>query len=41
MGYRGGPNPKCNRSWKLNGVKHEGSTFRFSGKIYEYYGYEN
>ena len=27
-----GRNPKCNRSWKLNGEKHEGNAFRFSGK---------
>lgn len=30
--HREGRNPKCNRSWKLNGKKHEGNTFRFSGK---------
>ena len=30
--HREGENPKCNRSWKLNGKAHEGSTFRFSGK---------
>ena len=30
--HREGRNPKCNRSWKLNGEKHEGNTFRFSGK---------
>ena len=30
--HREGSNPKCNRSWKLNGEKHEGNTFRFSGK---------
>ena len=30
--HREGRNPKCNRSWKLNGQKHEGNTFRFSGK---------
>lgn len=30
--HRERPSPKCNRSWKLNGKKHEGNTFRFSGK---------
>ena len=30
--HREGRNPKCNRSWKLNGEKHEGNAFRFSGK---------
>ena len=30
--HREGRHPKCNRSWKLNGKTHEGSTFRFSGK---------
>jgi hypothetical protein len=30
--HKEGRNPKCNRSWKLNGEKHEGGTFRFSGK---------
>ena len=30
--HKEGRNPKCNRSWKLNGEKHEGNTFRFSGK---------
>lgn len=33
-------NLKCKRSWKLNGKAHEGNTFRFSGKFYEYYGFE-
>lgn len=27
-----GPHARCNRSWKLNGEKHEGSIFRFTGK---------
>ena len=31
--HREGRTPKCNRSWKLNGNKHEGNTFRFSGKL--------
>lgn len=26
------PSPRCNRSWKLNGKKHDGATFSFSGK---------
>lgn len=30
--HREGRNPKCDRSWKLNGENHEGNTFRFSGK---------
>ena len=30
--HREWPEPKCDRSWKLNGSKHEGSIFRFSGK---------
>ena len=30
--HREWPEPKCDRSWKLNGSKHEGNTFRFSGK---------
>jgi len=30
--HREGRIPKCNRSWKLNGEKHEGNIFRFSGK---------
>ena len=30
--HREGPNPKCNRSWKLNGRKHDGNVFAFSGK---------
>jgi len=24
--------PRCNRSWKLNGVSHEGNMFTFTGK---------
>jgi hypothetical protein len=27
-----GPHAHCNRSWKLNGEKHDGSIFRFTGK---------
>ena len=30
--HKEGKNPKCNRSWKLNGQKHQGSTFHFTGK---------
>lgn len=30
--HREGRNPKCNRSWRLNGQKHDGSTFHFTGK---------
>ena len=30
--HREWPKPDCNRSWKLNGKKHDGSTFRFTGK---------
>ena len=30
--HREGRHPTCDRSWKLNGKKHEGSTFLFSGK---------
>ena len=30
--HRESRNPKCNRSWKLNGEKHDGSLFRFTGK---------
>ena len=30
--HREWPEPKCNRNWKLNGSKHEGSIFKFSGK---------
>lgn len=30
--HREGRNPKCDRSWKLNGRKHDGSVFQFSGK---------
>lgn len=30
--HREGRNPTCNRWWKLNGEKHEGNTFKFSGK---------
>lgn len=30
--HKEGRNPKCNRSWKLNGKKHSGNTFSFSGK---------
>lgn len=26
------PEPKCNRSWKLNGENHEGNVFQFVGK---------
>ena len=27
--HKEGKNPKCNRSWKLNGKKHDGSEFHF------------
>lgn len=27
--HKEGRNPKCKRSWKLNGKEHEGNTFRF------------
>ena len=30
--HREWPEPKCDRSWKLNGKKHEGSNFIFNGK---------
>ena len=30
--HREGRNPKCDRSWKLNGAKHSGSNFIFNGK---------
>lgn len=30
--HKEGKKPKCNRSWKLNGQKHDGNEFRFSGK---------
>lgn len=30
--HREWPEPKCNRNWKLNGEKHDGNTFRFTGK---------
>lgn len=30
--HREWPEPKCNRSWKLNGKKHDRSDFVFSGK---------
>lgn len=30
--HREGRNPRCNRSWKLNGKKHDGNVFRFTGK---------
>ena len=30
--HKEGRHPTCDRSWKLNGVKYEGDTFRFSGK---------
>lgn len=30
--HREGRNPRCDRSWKLNGHKHSGSEFRFTGK---------
>lgn len=30
--HKEGKNPTCNRSWKLNGQKHEGHIFRFTGK---------
>ena len=30
--HKGGKNFKCNRSWKLNGKKHEGNEFTFTGK---------
>lgn len=30
--HREGRNPKCDRSWKLNGNKHQGNIFNFSGK---------
>ena len=30
--HKEGRNPKCDRSWKLNGKKHQGGTFTFSGK---------
>ena len=28
--HKEGKNPKCNRSWKLNGQKHSGSEFHFT-----------
>ena len=33
--HREGKNPRCNRSWKLNGQPHEGSHFHFTGKSLE------
>ena len=30
--HREWPEPKCDRSWKLNGQKHSGSNFIFNGK---------
>ena len=30
--HREWPEPKCDRSWKLNGAKHEGSNFIFHDK---------
>ena len=30
--HREWPEPDCDRSWKLNGKKHEGAVFKFSGK---------
>lgn len=33
--HKGGKNPKCNRSWKLNGQNHTGNEFRFTGKSLE------
>lgn len=30
--HRVSPKPQCDRSWKLNGEKHEGNIFRFTGK---------
>lgn len=30
--HREWPEPKCDRSWKLNGKKHSGSNFIFNGK---------
>lgn len=33
--HREGKNPKCNRSWKLNGQKHAGTVFHFTGKSLE------
>ena len=30
--HKEGQYPTCDRSWKLNGEDHEGSTFRFTGK---------
>ena len=30
--HREGKNPRCDRSWKLNGKKHDGGTFHFTGK---------
>ncbi|MBO4723704.1 MAG: hypothetical protein J5596_00085 [Bacteroidaceae bacterium] len=30
--HKEGKNPKCNRSWKLNGQKHSGGEFHFTGK---------
>lgn len=30
--HKEGRNPKCNRSWKLNGEPHDGNAFYFTGK---------
>ena len=30
--HREWPEPKCDRTWKLNGTKHSGSNFIFNGK---------
>ncbi len=30
--HKEGRHPSCDRSWKLNGEKHDGSLFRFTGK---------
>lgn len=30
--HKEGKNPSCNRSWKLNGKKHDGGVFYFTGK---------
>jgi hypothetical protein len=31
--HREWPQPSCKRTWKLNGKKHDGGTFRFEGKM--------
>jgi hypothetical protein len=30
--HKEGKNPRCNRNWKLNGKKHDGGIFHFTGK---------